>query len=195
MMNRHIIHLGLVFLLAGCSASDAPSPPPLAGASMGGPFTLISESGKTYSDKALAGQYRLVYFGYSFCPDVCPVDVARLMKGFTQLESRNPRLAAQIQPLFITVDPKRDTPEALTQFTNAFHPRLIGLTGSPAQIAQVAATYRIVFEQDKDDGTGRYKVNHNRMTVLYGKKGEPLALIPEDGTPDEIAAELERWAR
>jgi protein SCO1 len=195
MMNRHIIHLGLVLLLAGCGASDAPSPPPLAGASMGGPFTLISESGKPYSDKALDGQYRLVYFGYSFCPDVCPVDVGRLMKGFTQLEARNPSLAAQIQPLFITVDPKRDTPEALTQFTNAFHPRLIGLTGSSAQIAQVAATYRIVFELDKDDGTGSYKVNHNRMTVLYGKKGEPLALIPEDGTPDEIAAELERWAR
>jgi protein SCO1/2 len=191
MMNRIVIHFVLLLLLAGCQASDAPSPPPLAGAKMGGPFTLTDEAGKTFSDTKLVGQYRLVYFGYTFCPDVCPVDMANLMKGFTALEKRNPSLAAKIQPLFITVDPKQDTPEALTQFTNAFHPRLIGLTGTPAQIADVAKRYGIFFEP----GDGVNKINHNRLTVLYGKKGEPLALIPEDGTPDAIATELESWAR
>lgn len=193
-MNRLSAFLvPLILLSAGCQ--DAPEKPPLAGASMGGPFSLTSETGKPFSDRDLTGQYRLVYFGFTFCPDVCPVDVAKLMKGFAALEARNPKLAGQIQPLFITIDPKRDTAAALTQFTDAFHARLIGLTGTPAQIADVAKRYGVYFEIEPGKSATDYNVNHSRTAVLYGKTGEPLAIIGSDAEPEVIADELERWAR
>lgn len=194
-MNRLSVLIASVLLLGITGCQAAPEAPPLAGATMGGAFSLTSESGETYTDAQLAGRYRLVYFGFTFCPDVCPVDMARLMKGFAALEKRNPQLAQQIQPLFITVDPARDTSAALTEFTNAFHPRLIGLTGTPAQIADVAKRYGAYFERDTTSADANYKVNHSRTTILYGKAGEPLAIIGSEGTPEAIADELERWAK
>jgi protein SCO1/2 len=193
-MNRAINHLLVaMLLLVGCHSGS--QTPPLAGTAMGGPFALTDENGQPFSDTRLIGQYRLVYFGYSFCPDVCPADMSHVMRGFSELESRNPILAAQIQPLFITIDPKRDTPQVLVQFTNAFHPRLIGLTGTAVQIADVAKRYGVFYETEAGDAHQNYRVNHNRMTVLYGKSGEPLALLDEDGAPAKIADELEQWAR
>ncbi len=193
-MNRIVNHLLVaLLLLTGCQST--PDTPPLAGATMGGPFTLTDENGQPFSDKQLVGQYRLIYFGYTSCGDVCPIDMARLMRGFAALERRNPELAARIQPLFISVDPKRDTPQVLTQFTNAFHPRLIGLTGTSAQLADIAKRYGVFYEIEAGDVRSNYKVDHNRMTVLYGKAGEPLALIPEDAEAEKLADELERWAK
>lgn len=194
-MNRlSFFAIPALILLSACQGKMAETPP-LAGAKMGGPFTLTSETGKLFDEKALAGQYRLVYFGYTFCPDVCPVDVARLMKGFALLEKRDPALAAKIQPVFVTIDPARDTSEALVQFTDAFHPRLIGLTGTPAQIADVAKRYGVYYEIDGTASGPDYKVNHSRTATLYGKSGEPLAIIANDGTPEAIADEIERWAQ
>lgn len=193
MMNKHLLLLLLSALLAACQSSGKDSPP-LAGASMGGPFALTDQNGQPVRDTDFAGRYRLVYFGYAFCPDVCPVDLQRLMQGFSELEKQAPKTAANVQPLFITVDPARDTPDVLKQFTSAFHPRLIGLTGTPAQIADVAKRYRVFFEAQPKETGGGYKVDHSRMTVLYGPSGEPLARIPEGGTPQEIAREIRRWA-
>lgn len=184
----------LLLLLAACGqGKDAP--PPLAGAKMGGPFTLTSEDGKPVSDSDFKGKYRLVYFGYTFCPDVCPVDVQKLMMGLKALEKSDAAKAAKIQPLFITVDPERDTPEALKQFTDAFHPRLIGLTGTPDQIAAVAKEYGVYYQKSKGVTPGSYLVDHSRSAVLYGRAGEPLAIIPEQGKPGEIAVELDRWVK
>ncbi|MET0376984.1 MAG: SCO family protein, partial [Rhizorhabdus sp.] len=128
--------------LSGCGGA-APETPPLAGSSIGGPFTLTDQDGKKVSDTDFAGKYRLIYFGYSWCPDVCPVDVQNLMKGYRKIEAEDPALAAKIQPIFITIDPARDTPAALRQFVRAFHPRLIGLTGTEAEIAAVAKQFAI----------------------------------------------------
>ncbi len=181
-------------MLSGC---DRPvEQAPLQGTRIGGPFTLIDQDGKTVSDRDFAGRYRLIYFGYTWCPDVCPVDVQHLMQGFKLLEKDDPALAAKIQPLFITVDPARDTPPALKTFVRAFHPRLIGLTGSDAQIAAVAKAFAIYYKkQDAAAGAAGYLMDHSRQTVLFGPAGEPIALIPQDKSPVEIAAELKRWAR
>lgn len=179
--------------LAGCGGGA--SAPPLAGARMGGPFTLTDQDGKRVSDTQFRDRYRLVYFGYSFCPDVCPVDVQKLMQGFRLLEQRDPARAARIQPIFITVDPARDTPPVLKQFVSAFHPRLIGLTGSEAEIAAVAKEYAIVYRKAPGATPGSYLMDHSRQTVLYAPDGAPVALIPQDGTAEEIATELGRWAR
>jgi protein SCO1/2 len=183
----------LALLLAGCSGGGAT--PPLAGASMGGPFTLTDQNGRRVSDSAFAGKYRLVYFGYTFCPDVCPVDTQVIGAGLRQLEASDPAAAARVQPIFITVDPARDTPAVLRQFVSAFHPRLIGLTGSEAEIARVAREYRIFYERADPQPGGAYMVNHTRIAVLYGPEGQPIAIIPHDQGPAGVAAELERWVR
>ena len=181
-------------LLTGCG--QTPETPPLAGSSIGGPFALTDQDGRKVSDSDFAGKYRLVYFGYTFCPDVCPVDVQNLMKGYRKIEAQNPVLAAKIQPLFITIDPARDTPPALKQFVRAFHPKLIGLTGSEAEIAAVAKQYAVYYKkQDPAPGAQGYLVDHARQAMLFGPKGEPLALITQDRGADAVVADIERWAR
>ena len=190
--------LALLLIVAACAkpaTQGGAEEPPLAGASIGGPFTLVDQDGKATTDRDFAGKFRLMYFGYSFCPDVCPVDLQKLMAGYRLLEKQNPELAARIQPIFVTVDPARDTPAVLKSYVAAFHPKLIGLTGTEAQIADVTKRYAIVYHRDDTRGTTDYLVDHSRQTYLLGPKGEPLALIPQDGTADEIAAELQRWAK
>src|SRR3954471_11354813 len=183
----------LALLLAACSP-PAPAPP-LEGASMGGPFTLTDQNGRRVGDRDFAGKYRLIYFGYTFCPDVCPVDMQVIGAGLRQLEASDPGAAARVQPIFITVDPARDTPAVLRQFVSAFHPRLIGLTGSEAEIARAAREYRIFYERADPQPGGAYMVNHTRIAVLYGPEGQPIAIIPHDQGPAGVAAELERWVR
>lgn len=185
-------------LLAVALAACAPSPagaPPLKGASMGGPLTLTDQNGRRVSDSAFAGRYRLVYFGFTFCPDVCPVDMQVLGAGLRQFETRAPARAARVQPIFVTVDPARDTPTVLRRFVSAFHPRFIGLTGSEAEIARTAREYGIFYERAPAEPAGGYNVSHSRMAVLYGPEGQPIAIIPHDRGADGVAAELDRWVR
>lgn len=193
MMNKPLFLLSLL-LLAACGQGPSEKAP-LEGARMGGAFNLTGEDGKPVRDTDFKGKYRLIYFGYTFCPDVCPVDVQKLMLGLKAFERQDPARAARIQPLFITVDPERDTPPALVSFTNAFHPRLIGLTGSPEAIASVAKAYGVYYEKSPGATPGSYLVDHSRATALYGPDGAPIAFIPENGSPDEIAAQLGRWVR
>jgi protein SCO1/2 len=183
----------LALILGGCSSASAP--PPLEGVRMGGPFTLTDQNGHRVSDRDFAGKYRLVYFGYTFCPDVCPVDMQVIGAGLRRFEAEDADRAARVQPIFISVDPARDTPPVLRQFVAAFHPRMIGLTGSEAEIAQVAREYRIFYERGEASPGVGYMVNHTRMAVLYGPQGQPIAMIPHDQGPDGVAAELGRWVR
>lgn len=195
-MNKVFFAAALVSALvsAGCNQS-AVEQPPLAGARMGGPFTLVNQDGKTVTDRDFADKYRLIYFGYSFCPDVCPVDVQRLMQGVSAFEKADQTAAAKLQPIFITVDPQRDTPAVVKQFVAAFHPRLIGLTGTDAQIAMVAKRYGAVYQKAEGSSKEAYLVDHSRTAVLYAPDGSPMALIPQDDTPQAIANELARWVR
>jgi protein SCO1/2 len=193
MMNRFLFLLPLL-LLAACGESQ-PARAPLEGATMGGAFTLTDQDGKSVREADFKGKYRLVYFGYTFCPDVCPVDVQKLMLGLKAFEKQDPVRGAKVQPLFITVDPERDTPEALGSFTKAFHPRLIGLTGSPEAIAEVAKAYGVYFQKSPGATPGTYLVDHSRSSTLYGPEGAPIALITETGSPEDIAGELGRWVK
>lgn len=187
-----LLALLLALLLGACARAPAP---PLQGATMGGSFTLTDQNGRRISDAAFAGKYRLVYFGYTFCPDVCPTDMATLGAGLRRFEASDPARAARVQPIFITVDPARDTPAVLRQFVSQFHPRFIGLTGSEDEIAQVARAYRIFHERGAPVAGDGYLVNHSQMAVLYGPQGEPIAIVPHDQGPAGVAAELERRVR
>jgi protein SCO1/2 len=175
-------------LLVGACSTE---PPPLAGASIGGPFTLTDQNGRQVSNSDFNGRYRLVYFGFSYCPDVCPVDLQSIGQGLRRLEKSDPALAAKVQPIFITVDPERDTPPVLKEYVAAFHPRLIGLTGTPAQIASVAKAYGVYYA--KRDERKDYLMDHMRIALLFGPKGEPVAIVPHDKGAEGVASELERW--
>ncbi|WP_375248960.1 SCO family protein [Sphingomonas sp.] len=177
--------------LAGCSRTPAETPP-LAGARIGGPFTLTDQHGRTVTDRDFAGRYRIVYFGYTFCPDVCPVDVQNLSAALKLVEAKDPALGRRIVPIFISVDPARDTPAVLRQFAAAFHPRLVALTGSADAIARTAKAYGIYYRRGAGTADG-YMVDHSRQIYLFDPDGKPLALLPE-GPPQAIADELTKWA-
>ncbi|MEW9855814.1 SCO family protein [Novosphingobium sp. M1R2S20] len=184
--------------LAACGSQDAGQPaadrPPLEGAAIGGPFSLVDKDGKTVSWDVFKGKYRIVYFGYTFCPDACPMDMQALMKGFAQFEQSDPQLAAKVQPIFITIDPERDTPEAVGQWTSAFSPRLVGLTGTPEQIAAVEKAFA-AYSAKGEETSGGYLMDHSRIAYLMGPEGEPLAMLPVDKGGDAVAAELGKWVK
>lgn len=188
-----LISLLLAALLGGCAPEPA-TDPPLKGAPMGGPFALTDQNGRRVSDRDFADKYRLVYFGYAYCPDVCPVDLQVIGAGLRRFEAQDAVRAARVQPIFITVDPARDTPAVLRRYVAAFHPRMIGLTGTPEEIAQVAGRYRVHYDRGAGTAAG-YLVSHTRIAVLYAPDGAPVAVIPHDEGPDGVAAQLGRWVR
>ncbi len=193
-MNRLI--LAAAFLcLSACGTGEAPkkslADAPLAGASIGGPFTLVNGDGKTVTERDFAGRYRIMYFGYTFCPDVCPVDVQNIGGAMKLLDKERPELSARIVPVFVTIDPARDTPKVVKQFTSAFYPRMVGLTGTPAQVDAAAKAYRVPYQ--KRETPSGYLMDHGRQAYLMGPKGEPIALLPQDQTPQAIVAEILRW--
>ncbi|HEX9932483.1 MAG TPA: SCO family protein [Allosphingosinicella sp.] len=198
MNDRRLLLLCLSLLaaagLAACRAD--PGPPPLQGARMGGPFTLTSHEGRRVSSDQFAGKYRIVYFGYTFCPDVCPVDLQLITAALRQFEESDPARAARVQPIFITTDPARDTPAVLADYKSSFHPRLVALTGSPQEIGNVARAHGVYFEaREPAAGAAQYLVDHNRLAVLYGPDGQPIAILPHDQGPAGVLEALERWVQ
>lgn len=202
----------LALLLGGCgtqstsSFGNAGEQHPeidLAGARIGGPFTLTDQDGKPRSWADFKGKYRLVYFGYSYCPDVCPVDLQRIAQGYRLFAQQEPARAAKVQPIFITVDSERDTPEVLKNYVSAFDPHMLGLTGTLQQIAVVAKEFAVVYSKEKPEGSTEYLVSHSRTPYLFGPDGKPLVMLPIDdpstqiveGSPQDIAAVLRRWVK
>lgn len=191
-MNRIIIAPALV--LAACSAQPA-AQPPLAGARIGGPFALTDQHGAAVTDKSYAGRYRIMYFGYTFCPDVCPTDVAVLARGVKAFAAAHPDRAARVQMIFVTVDPARDTPARLKEFVSAFDPRIAALTGTPGAIEAMAKSYGVAFSVPPGQPRDNYLVDHSRVAYLMDPDNRPVALLPQDGPPEGVAAELEKWVK
>jgi protein SCO1/2 len=179
--------------LAGCSAAVPAAEPPLAGADIGGDFALTASDGRTVRWGDFAGKYRVVYFGYAFCPDICPTDMQRVAQGLKVLKASDPAKAAKIQPLFITIDPERDTQKVVGEFAAAFSPDIIGLTGTPEQIAAAAKAFRVFYAKGEAVAGGGYLVDHSNIVYLFGPDGEPLATLPVNQGADAVAAELDRW--
>ena len=203
-MNRRAMTKPLARLLPALLAMIAPlaltaceqrEPPPLAGAAIGGPFTLVDKAGKTVRWADFAGKWRIVYFGYTWCPDACPTDVGVMMRGFDRFAKDHPELAGEVQPLFITVDPARDTPARVGEFAAAFSPRLLGLTGTPAQIDQAAKAFAAYYARGKDQPGGGYLMDHSRVAYLMDRDGKPVAMLPVDKDDKAVAAELAKWVR
>ena len=194
-MNTRILALLATALLGACSpTADKPVDPPLAGARIGGPFALTDQDGRPRTDRDFAGKWRVMYFGYTFCPDVCPVDMQTIGQAMRLLEKSDPALAEKVVPIFVTVDPARDTPAVLKTFVAAFYPRAVGLTGTQPQIDALAKAYGVYHAIGKRSAGG-YIVDHTRQAYLMGPQGQPIALLPQDGPPQALADEIAKWVK
>ena len=159
-------------------------------AAIGGPFTLTDGNGKTVTDQAFRGKYMLVYFGYTYCPDVCPTTLNDVAQAIDKLGDR----VGKLQPLFITVDPARDTPAVVGQYTAAFSPKLEGLTGTPDQIAAVAKEYRVYYaKHSTGPNPGDYTMDHSSILYVMNPAGQFVGVIRADEGPDAMAADLTKY--
>jgi len=157
---------------------------------IGGPFTLVSHTGRTVSDADFRGSYLLVYFGYTYCPDVCPTTLRDIGLALDALGAD----AERVQPLFITIDPERDTVAVLADYVGAFHPRLIGLTGTAEQVARAAKAYGVFYAKvESKDKSEPYFMNHSAFTYLMGPDGRYLTVFPYGTKPKAMAAAIRNF--
>ena len=150
---------------------------------IGGPFELVSETGETVTDKDIITEPSLLYFGYTFCPDVCPLDTARNAEAVTILEERG----QMVQPVFISVDPERDTPEIMAEFTDIMHPRMIGLTGSAEQVKAASQAYRTYYKKQDDGDPEYYLIDHSTFSYLVLPEHGFVEYFKRELTPEQMA--------
>ena len=157
--------------------------PAAQAASIGGPFELIDHTGQTVTEENFDDRYLLVYFGYAYCPDVCPTELLIMGQAVDELGD----LSNEVQPLFITVDPARDTVAALAEYVPAFHPRLVGLTGSDEQIHDAAKAYRVYYRLNEPDENGTYLVDHTSYIYFMDPDGDYLTHFVFGQGPEKMA--------
>ena len=192
-MNRILQIVAALALLAPAACGNPAADPPLAGARIGGPFTLTDQDGKTVRDADFAGKWRIVYFGYTFCPDICPTDMLKLGQAMKLLEKSDAALAGKVTPIFISVDPERDSPAVVKEYVRQFHPRFVGLTGKLADIEAVAKGYAVAFR--KEPAGDSYLIGHTQVAYLMDAQGKPITSLPLEKDAPAIADELRRWVR
>ncbi|MDX2027031.1 MAG: SCO family protein [Alphaproteobacteria bacterium] len=159
---------------------------------IGGPFTLTNQDGKTVADTNFHGKYLLVYFGYTYCPDVCPTGLQSIAHVMDQLKADTNK----VQPLYITIDPARDTPAKLKAYINSFHPKIVGLTGSPEQIAAVAKVYQVYYAKGEKVDENDYLMDHSSLIYLMGPDGKFIATFPDNADPATLLKALrEHWSK
>lgn len=179
MKNRLIVLILAGFLAGGVSAlglymlqNTNPGPKQISSgkALIGGPFTLTEHTGRRVTEKDFKGRFMLVYFGYTFCPDICPAELQVMSAAIDGLGKK----AEKVTPVFITVDPERDTVEQMKSYVSNFHKSLVGLTGSLEDIRAVAKAFRIYYARSKDDSTTDYLMDHSSIVYLMSPEGEYL---------------------
>ena len=155
---------------------------------IGGPFTLVDQDGKARSDGEFRGKLMVVYFGYTFCPDVCPTDLMAITRA---LDALGPE-AAGVQPIFISIDPERDA-KAMRDYMSAFHKSFIGLTGAPDEIRKVANSYKAFYTKVEDARSGDYSIDHAGVIYLMGRDGRYLGFMPPQTAPDRLIEILRKY--
>lgn len=158
-------------------------------ADIGGPFELVDQDGKAVTDADFKGRLMLVYFGFTYCPDACPTALGVMGAAIDKLDVAGQRVV----PILITVDPERDTPQVLKDYVGNFHPRMVGLTGSPEQIAKVAGEYRVFYQKTPGATGDDYLVDHQTLIYLMDAEGRYLAHFGPKATPDEVAETIRRY--
>jgi len=159
-------------------------------AQIGGPFTLVDQTGATVTQETYAGKAMLIYFGYTYCPDVCPFSLQVMAAALDQMDTDE---RARIQPILITVDSERDTVEQMASYvaSPAFPDGLVGLTGTEEQIATVARAYRVVYQRAEDDGSGDYLMDHSSIIYLMDDDGTFVDVFTSGVDPRDLASRLQ----
>ena len=179
-----LIAAGIVWWQISSLPTNSSSGTQTGTALIGGPFSLTDQTGRPVTDADYRGRHMLIYFGFTFCPDVCPTELQVMASALDQLG----RQADQVQPLFITVDPERDTPSQLAGYVSQFHPRMAGLTGTPEQIAAVARAYRVYYSKvPNKENDGYYTMDHSSFVYLMSPDGRFLEAFAHGTTPDKMA--------
>lgn len=174
---------GVVYQQFWLGAGDNATP------AVGGPFALIDQNGVARRDSDFRGKLMLVYFGYTYCPDACPTTLAAISQTLDLLGNR----AAKVQPLFISVDPARDTPEQLKSYAANFHPSLLALTGTPDALKQAEQEYHVYVAKVPQSGEDDYLIDHSSIVYLMGRDGRFLDQFPTGMPPKVMAATIERY--
>lgn len=187
----------VVASLLGCGDGGAAEPPSAAQmmddlmygrGSVGGPFTLTDASGRQRSDSDFRGKLMIVYFGYSYCPDICPADLMAITQALDDLGPA----AKEVQPLFVTIDPERDT-RILGEYMAAFHPSFVGLTGSAEDVRRVANSYKAFYAKGPVAPDGSYPIDHAGVIYLMGRNGEYLGFMPPQTGPGRLTEILRKY--
>jgi cytochrome oxidase Cu insertion factor (SCO1/SenC/PrrC family) len=193
--SRTCVYLVIASLLTcGVAAEEQPSAAQMMDdlmygrGTVGGPFTLTDQAGRRRSDSEFRGRLMIVYFGYTFCPDVCPADLMAITQA---LDALGPQ-AQGIQPVFITLDPERDT-KVLADYVAAFHRSLIGLTGSPEEIRKIANAYKAFYAKVPGEREGEYAIDHTGIIYLMGRDGKYLGFMPPQTNPDRLTEVLRKY--
>jgi protein SCO1/2 len=155
---------------------------------IGGPFVLTGSDGTVVTDRTLRGHWLLVYFGYTYCPDICRTTLLAVSQAMQKLGP----LAANVRPIFVSIDAERDTPQRVDQFTKSLDPRIVGLTGRPAEIAALAKQYRVFFQKKPVEGSDEYFMEHSSYVWVMDPGGRYVTLFTGDEAqePDTIARRL-----
>jgi protein SCO1/2 len=183
-----IFGIGAAILAAGLAAAFwtlSPGGPleSVGTASIGGDFTLVDQNGKTRRAEDFRGKLMLIYFGYTYCPDVCPTELQTMGDALDLLGNKQDA----VQPIFVTIDPERDTSEQLRLYAESFHPRLVALTGSKEQVAAAARAYKVYYAKRPQEG-GDYLMDHSSFVFLMGRDGKYLTHFGPGTTPEQMAA-------
>jgi cytochrome oxidase Cu insertion factor (SCO1/SenC/PrrC family) len=185
--------IALVFVAGAwlnLSQDEPPENTPVGGmvvnVDIGGPFTLTDHTGTPFGSTELAGNYALVYFGYTFCPDICPTELGQIAEAIDILGPEGDR----VRPVMITIDPERDTPEVLSEYVPLFHERLVGLTGTEAEVRDVATNYRVFYKRFEDPSYTYHLMDHTSFVYLLAPTGEIASMFRYGTPPEDIAATI-----
>jgi cytochrome oxidase Cu insertion factor (SCO1/SenC/PrrC family) len=179
---------GWLWLWADRAAPPAASTQAL----VGGPFVLTDHTGARVTDQTFRGQYMLVFFGFTYCPDICPTELQLISEAMDRLK---PATAQKITPVFITIDPDRDTPAVMAEYIAHFHPRLVGLTGTPEEIATAARAYRVYYQKAPGSEGDDYFMDHSAIVFLMGPEGQYLSHFSPGTSAEAMAARLSELVR
>ena len=176
---------GISILLGKKTEDNNTSPQVLVAPGIGGKFTLVNQDGKTVTEKDFANKYLLIYFGFTYCPAICPTELQKMTEAFYALPKA---WQDRIQPIFITIDPERDTPEAIKNYVGLFMPELIGLTGNKDQIEAVKKAYKVYGVKAPEGDT--YTMDHSSFIYYMNMNNEPLAMFKTSDTADKMATTI-----
>lgn len=177
--------------IATITGGDMPAPSAggiqlAQGVSLGGPFTLVDHTGRTVTERDFAGRPLLVYFGFTYCPDVCPTELGTIAAAIDALGPAGER----VTPILVSIDPERDTPAALADYVSRFHPRMVGLTGSAEQVAAAARAYRVYYARVRPRDSTDYLMDHSSFIYFVGPDGRVRSLFRPETTPEAMAAAI-----